>query len=356
MADDQDDSQKTEEPTRKRIQEAEDKGQLAQSKELGSFMLIAAFTAMLITVAPRLFFESKQMIRIFIERPDSFPMDEGNLKQMLLDLIVGSAGILLIPIGVFTAVALAVGFSQNKFVFSVTPMTPELEKISPLKGLKRLFSLRSVAEFLKGIVKIIVVASVVAYVIVPHVPHVKQLVDTDIMNSLHFTWQVTKDMLIGICIALFFISLLDFFYQKFEYIKGLRMSKQEIKDEYKQQEGDPVIKSRIRAIRMERARQRMMQNVPKADVVITNPTHYAIALKYESAKMKAPIVVAKGLDNIALKIRQVAEENDIPIVENPPLARTLYDTTQLDKEIPFEYYKAVAEVIGYVFRLKGKRR
>lgn len=355
MAEDQDDSQKTEEPTRKRIEEAEKKGQLAQSKELGSFMLIAAFTGMVITVLPRLMHDARTMLSAFIEHPDGFDMDEGNLGHILYELMLGSIQILLIPFGVFVAIALAVGFGQNKFTFSTTPITPELEKISPMKGLSRLFSTRSLTEFFKGMVKITVVAVVAAYVLIPHVPHIKQLVDTDLMNSLHFTWEVTKSMLIGICIALFFIALLDFFYQRYEYIKGLRMSKQEIKDEYKQQEGDPIIKSRIRSIRMERARQRMMQNVPKADVVITNPTHYAVALKYEAPKMKAPIVIAKGIDNIALKIREVAEDNDIPIVENPPLARTLFDTTEIDEEIPFEYYKAVAEVIGYVYRLKGKR-
>lgn len=356
MAEDQDDSQKTEEPTRKRIEEAERKGQMAQSRELSSFMLIAAFTALVISAMPRLMADSKQLLSIFIERPDSIPMDQGNLSNVLMDLIMGSISILMVPLGVFMTVALAVGFGQNKFNFSITPIMPELEKISPMKGLKRLFSMRSVTEFLKGIVKIAVIASVAAYVLIPHIPHVKQMVDSDIASSLFFAWIVTKSMLIGICTALFFIALLDFFYQKYEYIKGLRMSKQEVKDEYKQQEGDPIIKSRIRSIRMERARQRMMSNVPKADVVITNPTHYAVALKYEPPKMKAPVVVAKGIDNIALKIREVAEENDVPIVENPPLARTLYDTTDIDEEVPFEHYKAVAEVIGYVYRLKGKHR
>jgi flagellar biosynthetic protein FlhB len=160
--------------------------------------------------------------------------------------------------------------------------------------------------------------------------------------------------MIWICAAMFFIAILDVLYQRFEHIKSLRMTKQEIKDEYKQQEGDPHIKQRLRQLRAERARNRMMAAIPTSDVVVTNPTHYAVALKYDNASMQAPKVVAKGIDYMALNIRRIAEENDITIVENPPLARALYAAVEIDREIPFEHYKAVAEVISYVYKLKGK--
>ncbi len=355
MAEEQDDSQKTEEPTRKRIEEAEKKGQIAFSREIGSFMLLFAFTVLLFTLGPGLFKDTQLLIRAYIEKPDTIAMDEGSFQVLMSDLALEILFLLMIPFVIFFLIALASGFSQNKFVFSATPLSPDLEKISPLKGLKRLFSMRSVTEFLKGIIKIVLVAGVTAYVLIPDMNHIQQMPDSELTSTLYFTFEAIRKMLIGILITLFFIAVLDFFYQRYEYLHGLRMSKQEIKDEYKQMEGDPHVKARIRSIRMERARQRMMSNVPKADVVITNPTHYAVALKYDAKEMKAPKVTAKGLDNIALKIREVAEENRIPIVENPPLARILYDTTDIDKEIPFEHYKAVAEVIGYVYRLKGKK-
>jgi flagellar biosynthetic protein FlhB len=161
-------------------------------------------------------------------------------------------------------------------------------------------------------------------------------------------------MMVGICIVMFVIMIADYLYQRYEYMRSLRMSKQEIKDEYRQQEGDPQIKQRIRQIRVERARKRMIAAVPTADVIITNPTHYSVALKYDADKMRAPSVVAKGLDNIALKIREVAKEHNIPLFENAPLARALYATVDIDKEIPAEHYKAVAEIISYVYRLRGK--
>lgn len=356
MADDQDDSQKTEEPTRKRLEEAENRGQIASSKEIGNFLTIFAFLMLLITVGPFMMDSSKSLIRGYIEHPDMLPMDEGNLARVLIDVFSHALLILLIPFALFIMLALAAGFAQNKFKFSATPLSPELEKISPLKGLKRLFSVRSVVEMLKGLIKILIVAGVSAYVLMPHSGHIVQLPDSELSSTIAFTYMVVKKMLIGICVTLFFIAIIDFLYQRYEYIKGLRMSKQEIKDEYKQQEGDPHVKSRIRSIRMERARKRMMAEVPKADVVITNPTHYAVALKYDAAKMKAPTLIAKGADNIALKMREIAKENDIPIVENPPLARILFETTDIDKEIPFEHYKGVAEVIGYVYKLKGKTR
>jgi flagellar biosynthesis protein FlhB len=163
-------------------------------------------------------------------------------------------------------------------------------------------------------------------------------------------------MLIGICIAMFVIAGGDYLYQRYEFIKGLKMTKQEVKDEYRQQEGDPKIKQKIRQLRMERANKRMMSAVPTSDVIITNPTHYSIALKYDGDKMQAPKIVAKGQDLIAMKIREVAKENNIPLVENPPLAQALYANVEIDQEIPIEHYKAVAEIISYVYRLKGKTK
>lgn len=210
-------------------------------------------------------------------------------------------------------------------------------------------------EFLKGILKIVIVGYVAFVAVYPELPHIRQLPGSSVEAMLVFLAHLAMRMTIGAAVAMFFIALFDLIFQRFQYFKSLRMSKQELKDEYKQSEGDPVIKQRLRRLRMERAKQRMMAAVPESDVVITNPTHFAVALKYDGAVMKAPTLVAKGKDLVALKIREIAEENEVPVVENPPLARALFASTDIDAEIPFEHYEAVAKIISYVYQLKGKK-
>jgi flagellar biosynthetic protein FlhB len=354
MADEQDDSQKTEDPTRKRLEDAMERGQVITSRETNSFFLLLAFTMVFGWQASGLFRKSYLALAVFIERPESFEMDREAFGNLMIELIKLCGDILLIPFAALIGAIIVANVLQNRFIFSTEPLIPKLEKISFFKGLKRLFSVRGLTEFLKGVIKMIVVAFVAYYAVAPTFLHLKQLPDIAIAGTLPYLAESTKRMLIGVCIVMFFIAIFDYLYQRFEYIKSLRMSKQEIKDEYKQQEGDPQIKQRLRQIRMERAKKRMIAAVPTADVIITNPTHYSIALKYDVDTMRAPKVVAKGLDNIALRIREVAKEHDIPLVENPPLAQALYATVDIDKEIPGEYYKAVAEVITYVYRLKGK--
>jgi len=356
MAEEQDDSQKTEDPTRKRLEEALNKGQVAFSREISSFMLLLSLAFIISWMAAPMMKKAYIMLRVFIERPHGLMVDRQALGGLFADTLLGAASILLIPLLAALIAALAAGFMQNQLAFSITPITPELSRISPMSGLKRLFSLRSLIEFIKGIIKIVVVGVAVYLVVKPSFPRLRQLPETDFAGILDFIRDEAIAIMIAVCIIMFFVALTDYMYQRYEFIKGLRMSKQEIKDEYKQQEGDPIVKQRLRSLRMERARKRMMANVPSADVVITNPTHYAVALKYEQGVMGAPRLVAKGLDNIAMRIRELAKENDIPIVENPPLAQALYQAVEIDEEIPFQYYKAVAEIIGYVYRLKGKLR
>jgi len=235
------------------------------------------------------------------------------------------------------------------------PLMPKLERISPLAGIKRMFSLRSVVELLKGLAKITIVGFVAFLAVYPELAHTKQLLDSSAEAMLLFLALLAMRITVGAAIAMFFIALLDLLYQRYQFIKSLRMSKQEVKEEYKQAEGDPMIKQRLRRLRQERARRRMMAAVPKSDVVITNPTHFAVALQYDSKKMKAPVVTAKGQDLVALRIRDIANENSIPVVENPPLARALFNSTDLDQEIPLVHYEAVAKVISYVYQLKGRK-
>ena len=354
MSEDQDDSQKTEEPSHKKLEEAVKKGQVAFSREVGSFAILLSLALILILFAPGIMHDARLLITPYIERPESFPMDAGNIGNMMVDLLQASLVIMLVPIFLTICAAFAGSLIQNKFNISSEPLSPKFSKISPLAGLKRMFSLRSVVEFLKGVLKLTIVG-VVAYVAIePELERLRQLPNDDTYAILAFIATLSTRMMIGICCVMFLIAVMDYLYQHYEYIKSLRMTKQEQKDEYKQQEGDPIIKQRLRSLRMERARKRMMAAVPTSDVVITNPTHYAVALKYDSASMQAPLLVAKGLDDVALKIREIAKEHDIPIVENPPLARTLHAAVDIDKEVPVEHYKAVAEVIGYVYKLKGK--
>ncbi len=354
MAEDQDDSQKTEDPTRKRLDEAHERGQSVNSRETNHFTILLAFTFILSWLGPHLLTRTQASLSKFIERPESISVNRSDIGGLFIDIIQNAASILFIPFVLFICAVFASTFLQNNFVFSVEPIIPKFEKISPMKGLSRLFSMRSLVEFLKGLAKLIVTGFVAWHAVQPYFSHVEKLPQSTLMGMLGFLSMTTQRMLVGICIVMFFLALMDYIYQYFQFMKNLRMTKQEIKDEYKQQEGDPHIKQRLRQIRMERARKRMMAAVPTADVIVTNPTHYSIALKYDADSMRAPRVVAKGMDNIALRIREVAREHDIPLVENPPLAQALYATVEIDQEIPNEHYKAVAEVITYVYRLKGK--
>jgi flagellar biosynthetic protein FlhB len=290
----------------------------------------------------------------FIETPDLVPTDIGHLTTMgwkLLGLILlaGAAPLVLVLFAAFGA-----GYLQFGLILSSESLMPSLEKISPLKGLKRIFSLRSLSEFIKGLLKIGIVGLIVYAVVTPSVGDLHKLIGMEMVQLLAVISELLIRLLFTVFAAMVVITLADVLYQRYEHIKGLRMSRQEIKDEMRESEGDPMIKGRLRQLRMERARKRMMAEVPKADVVVTNPTHYAVALKYD-AQMASPKVVAKGVDKVAQKIREIAAENDVPVVENPPLARGLYAAVDIDQEITPEFYKAVAEVIGYIYRLKRRK-
>jgi len=269
--------------------------------------------------------------------------------------VFGSLGILAVPVIGAMVVLIASSFAQNGFVLSGDPIQPQLSRISIFAGIKRLFSIRSVMELIKSVIKITIVGYVCFLAVYPELTHLRQLPNSTVQAMLLFLAVLAKRLTIAAALIMFFIAIFDLLFQRFQFIKSLRMTKQEVRDEYKQSEGDPMIKQRLRRLRMEKAQNRMMANVPKADVVITNPTHYSIALQYDSKMMKAPVVLAKGKDLIALKIREIATDHDIPLVENPPLARALFASTEIDEEIPSAHYEAVAKIISYVYTLKGRK-
>lgn len=355
MAEDEDEDQKTEQPTPKRLEEAYKKGNVPFSKEVGNFMILLMIALTVSYFAPNILRESRTLLSPFLSEAAQTPVDASTVGLILSKVVFGSMGILAVPVIGAMVVLIAASFVQNGFVLSSEPIQPKLSRISLFEGIKRMFSMRSVVELLKSILKIGVVGYACFLAVYPEMTHMRQLPNSSVSAMLLFLALLAKRMTIAAAIILFFIALFDLLYQRYQFIKSLRMTKQEIRDEYKQSEGDPMVKQRLRRLRMERARNRMMSNVPKADVIITNPTHFAIALQYNSKMMKAPVVLAKGKDLVALKIREIATESDIPIVENPPLARALFDSTEIDQEIPATHYEAVAKIISYVYQLKGRK-
>jgi flagellar biosynthetic protein FlhB len=293
-------------------------------------------------------------LRGYIEHADDMPSVPGGFALVLGSSLLKIMGMLLLPLLFLMAAALLGPFLQVGPIFAPQIVTPDLSKISPVAGFSRLFSMRSLMELLKGVLKMGLIGAIGAILIAPYFEGIEHMVGLPPALILSETQSLFVRMMTGILVAFLMIAVADLVYQRLSFSKRMRMSRQEVKEEYRQTEGDPQIKSRLRALRSERARKRMMQAVPQADVVITNPTHFAIALIYKPEEMEAPRCVAKGMDAIALRIREIAGEHGVEIVENPPLARTLYDAVDIDETIPRELYKAVAEVISYVFQKKGK--
>ena len=350
----EDDASKTEEPTEKKLQDARSKGQVAQSQEIKSWAILLGGTAGLVILAPYMANNVRIISRTFIESPHAISMDFYHLREVL-KLIAFDVGLLLAPLFLILVIlALSASIGQIGFIWSIEKIKPEYKKISILAGFKRLFSSRTVVEFLKGIAKLVIVGAVAFGLSLPLLSDIQVIAQKDILHTLDRIHTVAIYLTGGTVAVMTVIAVLDLVYQKSKHAKEMRMSLQEVKDEHKQSDGDPQVKARIRQIRADRAQNRMMASVPDADVVITNPTHYSIALEYKMEHMAAPKLVAKGVDHLAFRIREIAEANNIPIIENPPLARALYAAVEINQEIPTEHFNAVAEVIGFVMRMRGK--
>ena len=356
MAEDQDQSQKTEEPTAKKLQDAMNKGEVVKSQEVKHFFILLAATLMvLISGASAMGDVGATLARVF-EFSYEVPMDPDGLQTFLMELMSRIGFFLILPVLLLLVGALAGTVIQHRPVLSIEKISPKLNKISPIGGLKRIFSMQNLAEISKSVLKISVVAAVVFILVWPERDLLEQMMTFPINDVVRIVYQMVLRVLGGVVFIMAIIAGMDYMFQRFQFMKQMRMTKQEVKDEMKQTDGDPIVKARLRQIRMERSRKRMMAAVPEADVVVTNPTHYAVAMKYKQGAMEVPVVVAKGVDNVAFRIREIAEEHDIPILENPPLARTLHAAVEVDEEIHPEHYKAVAEVIGYILKLKSGQR
>ena len=346
--------EKTEPATPRRRREAREKGNVARSMEVNSaFVLLAAVIALRL-FGGNLMNHLKNTARWILSRLSVIELTTESLPGMVM-VGIQFIGLMLGPIILMIMVAgVSASLAQGGFVFAGEPIKPKFSKISPAKGFKRMFSMRSVVEMVKGLIKLLIVGVIGYSTLRGELNTVPYLMDKDVPQILAFLGNTGFKLMLRASLALLIMAVLDYAYQKFEFEKKLRMTKQEVKEEYKRTEGDPLIKSRIRSIQRERARQRMLSDVPTADVVVTNPVHLAVAIKYNSRKMNAPIVVAKGARLIAEKIKEIARDHDVPIVENKTLAQLLYRTTEIGAQIPFELYKAVAEILAYVYRLKKK--
>lgn len=356
MAEDgEDDAQKTEEPTQRRLSEARKKGQVALSREVNNWVMLFIGTILIGALAPTMFRELTVLMRVYIEHAHDLPVAPGGVTIALSEAFKGGLSAMALPLILLMIAAFLAPFVQVGPIFAPESIKPNVSKISPIQGFKRLFSMRSLMEFAKGILKIGTVGFIGVVILKPYFGQMEHIVGLPMELLLEELRTLVIRLMIGVLVVLVVIAVIDLVYQRYEHHKKMRMSKQEIKDEFKQTEGDPHVKARLRQLRSQRARQRMMQAVPEADVVITNPTHYSIALKYDPEEMEAPVCVAKGVDELALRIREVAREHKIEIYENKPLARALYDVVDVDEMIPPEQYKAVAEVISFVFKKRGRR-
>lgn len=350
----EDESSKTEEPTGKRLEDAREKGQIAVSREIGHWMMFVSATLALALFAQYAWQRLSVSLLPFFERPHDIEVSVNGLQRVVAIALVEpllAVGPLLV---VLMIAALAAQALQNGLVVSGESLKPNFTRLSPTTGFKRMFSANALVEFIKGLIKIAIVTAAAWYVIADQTHDISRFIEMEPRQLGPIMGDMTIAVMIAVISVMTAIAGLDWFWQRFQHNKRLRMTKQEIKEEYKQAEGDPMVKGRIKQLRMERARKRMMAEVPKATVVVTNPTHFAVALRYEEGKSAAPICVAKGVDLVALRIRDLARDSEVPVVENPPLARALYATVDLEEEIKPDQYKAVAEVISYVFALRKK--
>lgn len=346
--------EKTEKATPKQRQEARKKGQVAKSHEISQAVTLLSCFLLLWIMGSSFGSSFTNILRGSLTRINQKDITINNVHSFLNQLTLESVFIVApILLAVFLS-GLIANFMQVGFLFTMEPLKMDLKKIDPLQGAKRLLSLRSIIELFKSILKVLLTSAIASMVLWKAKDDLIILSQKSIANVLSLVSSLTLNLGLFISLFLFVLAVLDYIYQRYEHEKSIRMSKQDIKDEAKKSEGDPLIKGKIRQRQREMAMRRMMQEIPKADVVITNPTHFAVAVRYDASEMKAPMVIAKGKDHVALKIKEIAAQENIITMENKPLARALFAEVEIGQEIPESLFKAVAEVLAYVYRLKRK--
>lgn len=348
--------ERTEKATAKKRQDARKKGQVLQSREITTAMVLLFAFITLRVFGSMIYREISEFARkVFVE----YPQTENLYMTDIIKKLFAESVLLLLktmaPLFLVTMLTgIIVSYAQVGFLFTMETISPKFERINPFKGFKRLFSVHGAVELVKSLLKVTIISYVAYSYLNGKAADLLQMMNMDVANIATFIALTAINVAVRICIALLLLGVLDYAYQWWEYEKNLKMTKQEVKEEYKQQEGNPEVKSKIKQKQRQMSMRRMIQEVPKADVVITNPTHFACAIKYDSKVSDAPLLIAKGQDYMAQRIKEIAKENRIEIVENKPLARTIYDTVDIGKAIPPELYQAVAEILAFVYNLKGK--
>jgi flagellar biosynthetic protein FlhB len=355
MAEDTDPQSKTEQPTQRRLDEARRQGDVAKSPDLPQWASITAVTGVLVLAGGWLSRDLMEALLPFIAHPDGFSLDHGGGQIVMRHAIDAALPVLVVVMGTAAAAGAAGNLIQTGFIWAPGKAKPDFGKISIFAGFKRVFGLDGFVHFGKSLAKAIVIGAVCWMSLKPHVHELENLTLLDPVAMMPFMLGLLKDLLFSVLGVLGVAAIVDWLYQRQRFMQRMRMSREEVKDDMRQAEGDPHVRNRQRQIRLNRSRQRMIQNVPKATVVVMNPTHYAVALRYDANETPAPLCVAKGMDKIALRIREVAEAHNVPVIEDAPLARALFATVEVEQTIPREHYEAVAKVIGFVLGAGRKR-
>jgi flagellar biosynthetic protein FlhB len=353
--DKKEDSEKTEEATQHRVEESRKKGQVAFSRDLLHWVILATFLLFSVNFLYTNAATLGRHLSLFLEKAHTIPLSPDYLSQGMILLFKTTSFTFGLFLFMGFVLVLFLGFAQTKLLFSAESLKPKLSKISPMQGLKRMFGKKALMEFGKGLFKMMIIVLGVSFVLNRLVKDVVSSYQLSFIQGFYWLKSGIEHILWVTLSMLGVLAFLDYFYQRFSHLKEIRMTKQEVKEEHKEQDGNPEVKQKLKQLAQERLQQRMMQEVPYATAIVVNPTHYSVALRYDMDTMPAPKVVAKGVDHVALRIREVAKKHGIPIIENPPLARNLFEIVNLDEEIPMHHYKAVAEIIRTVMKLKSNR-
>jgi flagellar biosynthesis protein FlhB len=352
----EDESQKVFDATPRKLQQAREKGDVAKSQDVATAFVLIASAAIFLGTGGWMAAQLAADLTVFFERPHEIAMDAGAANRLAASISFKGGLVLAAAFAAMAVAALAGHLVQGGLLFTTEKMKPKPDKISPVAGFKRLFGPEALIQFLKTVIKVSVLGIVAYVILAPRWKQAESLVQMEPAAIMPVLMEVLLQLLFLLLIVVSIAAAADYAIQRFQWLKRNKMSKQELKDEYRQTEGDPHLKAKLRQIRMERGRQRMMANVPGATVVITNPTHYAVALRYEAGKDAAPVCVAKGLDRVALRIREIAGEHEVPVIEDPPLARALHASVDIDDPIPVEHYAAVAKIIGVILSVAARRK
>jgi flagellar biosynthetic protein FlhB len=348
MSDTNDAASRTEEPTPRKLQQARERGEVVKTPDLASMASLSAAAAVVALGGGWICRNLMASLTPFIAAPDSMSLEGHGGVQIMRAAIMAAAPPLAAVLLAACVAGVAGNLIQTGLMFSPEKLSIDFQKLSPVAGFKRIFGIDGFMQFLKSLLKVALTGLLAWWVLNPHLSELENLASMDPVTTLNFSADILRRLVFAVAAFLLLVAGADWFWQRQRFMTRMRMSKEELKEDYKQSEGDPHIKARQRQLRNERSRRRMIQAVPDATVVVMNPTHYAVALKYDASETPAPLCVAKGMDSLALKIREVAEAHGVPVIEDPPLARALYATVEVDDIIPPAHYEAVAKIIGFI--------